>query len=81
MKRLLNKVLIFADVGNFTLYGNQKCNVEGHGKNKLHIGNGKVKNFTVNDCKWKYLSIRVYEQPFRLSLCRVKVYGTCESKY
>ena len=73
MKCLLNKVFILCRFGKFTLHGYKKCNVKDY--------DGKVKNFTVTDCKWKFLSITVTEMPFRLSLCRVKVYGTCESRY
>ena len=68
----------FVEVGDFTIEaGGDKCTPADN--SRLYVGNGEVKTFTFSGCRGRYLELRK-SQPTGLSLCRVKVYGTCTGK-
>ena len=63
------------EVGDFTIEsGGRKCTTSD--SSSLYVGNGEVKTFTLSGCTGRFLTLRK-SQPTGLSLCRVKVYGTC----
>ena len=63
------------EVGDFTIEaGGRECTTSDN--SSLYVGNGEIKTFTVSGCIGWSLRLKK-SQPTGLSLCRVKVYGTC----
>ena len=64
--------LTIVEVGDFTIESDGKeCTTSGN--SRLDVGNGEVKTFTLSGCRGRV--------PTGLTLCRVKVYGTCTGKW
>ena len=63
------------EVGNFTIEASfGKCSSSDN--SSLYVDNGEVKTFNLSGCRGWILKLKK-GQPTGLSLCRVKVYGTC----
>ena len=70
--------LTFVEVGDFTIESDSnECTTSDN--SRLYVDNGEVETFTLSRCTGRYLKLKK-SQPTGLSLCRVKVYGTCTGK-
>ena len=70
--------MTIVEVGAFKLEaGGFKCTPSDN--SHLYVGKDEVQTFTFSRCWGRYLMIKK-SQPTGLSLCRVKVYGTCRGE-
>ena len=70
--------LTTVEVGDFTIEADAKeCTTSDN--SSLYVDNGEVETFTLSGCTGRNLKLKK-SRPTGLSLCRVKVYGTCTGK-